>query len=255
MYQKRTLQALRRGQGWLVVHPAVVAPGTPAARQAAVLDEVITLFTSAAAEQEAQERAVDGAARDIDQARVELVVHHMRHLAVVAESVIPDAVRMTVALRRPTRMDNEGLLAEAAAMAAAASEPAYRTALIDSGLPSGFVEQLLEAAAAFKRAIDSRGAAIGLRLKAKEAVQDAVRRGIGILNTLTVLVARHYRGDSATLAEWKQVRRVTIVGVRPPAAQPQVEPVPAPAQTGTSIVDTRISSVKTDALPEQERAA
>ena len=153
----------------------------------------------------------------------------MRHIAIIAESAIPDVVRMISALRRPGFKDAEGIIASADAMGRAAVQ--YKPILIQRGLPADFVEQLQATAAAFKGAIDARGSSVGLRHHARETVRDVIQRGKTVVHALGVLVARRYRDDNATLAEWKQVNHVVHVGVRVASDEVAVKTVPAPLQT------------------------
>ena len=127
-YQKRSLQAFRRVQAWLVAH-ADVASATPANAQTVEdLNGLVAQLTSFAGEQDGHDRTARGAALETQRARTELIVHQMRHVAVIAVATIPDVVKMVAALRRPVKLDNESLLAQADAMATAAES--YAPALI-----------------------------------------------------------------------------------------------------------------------------
>jgi len=218
---ENVLKALRRGRSWFTENPELIsvpsADGstttlTPIGQQAATLDAAVADITLHAAEQEAFDRSCRGLAALIAQLRKDLVSHQMVHVATIARVAIPDVVRMTEAFRTPDGVGSEKLLIAADAMAKAGDQ--YKTELIQRGLPADFNDELRASAAAYKDAIDSRGAALASRRGAAIAVQDAMQRGREALDTLTVLLKRKLKGDRARLAEWSQLRRVTQVAVR-----------------------------------------
>jgi hypothetical protein len=259
--QKRTLQAFRRIQGWIIAHPelaaatqstrpALVTSGssTPAASTATLggvsaegVSKLIGSFNTAldritqnAADEDAHDRAARGHAAEIGRARKELFDHNLRQIAIMTETAIPDVARMTVALRRPRARDAEGMLAAAAAMAQAVAP--YRQALVQRGLPADFIEQLLKAAASFKEAIDSRGASVAARHRAGQVLEESVQTGRRLVAALTIVVERRYREDRGLVAEWRQLKHVALVGARVSGADdeaaagqgtPAATPVPA----------------------------
>jgi hypothetical protein len=236
--QKRTLQAFRRIQGWLTVHPdfanapaptrpqlvtgAGSSAGTSATLGSVSADGVAKLvgsfnagvdrITLNAADEDNHDRAARGAAAEIGRARRELFDQNLRHIAIIAETAIPDVVRMTVALRRPRARDAEGMLAAADAMAQAAAP--HRQVLTQRGLPSDFVEQLTRAAGEFRRAIDSRGASVAARHRAGQVLEESVQQGRRLVAALSVIVERRYRDDKPLVAEWRQLKHVALVGAR-----------------------------------------
>lgn len=247
--QKRTLQAFRRIQGWITVHPelasstnntnatqstrpALVTSGssntaaTPAGTTATLggvsaegVSKLIGSFNSAldritqtAADEDAHDRAARGAAAEIGRARKELFDHNLRQVAIMAETAMPDVVRMTVALRRPRARDAEGMLAAADAMVQAVAP--YRQTLVQRGLPADFVEQLTKAAADYRRAIDSRGGSVAARHRAGQMLEESVQMVKRIVQALTIVVERRYRDDRGLVAEWRQLKHVALVGAR-----------------------------------------
>lgn len=250
--QKRTLQAFRRIQGWIIAHPelasatqttrpALVTSGsiTPAESTATLggvsaegVSKLIGSFNSAldritqnAADEDAHDRAARGHAAEIGRARKELFDHNLRQVAIMAETAMPDVVRMTVALRRPRARDAEGMLAAADAMVQAVAP--YRQLLVQRGLPSDFVEQLSKAAASYKAAIDSRGGSVAARHRAGQVLEESVQAGRRLVAALTIVVERRYRDDRGLIAEWRQLKHVALVGAR--TAGGDVESPLAPA--------------------------
>ena len=217
-HQKRVLQSFRRVQGWLAERKELTAasgtgPAPALAQQAAAFDTAVKDFTAAASEQEAELRSGKGSTADARRLRAELFRHHLTPIARIAQAAIPDVVKMTEALRVPAaKTDRERLLALAEAMAKAGEQ--YKSRLVESGLPADFIEQLRSAAEAYKAAIDARGQAVGNRRGANERVREAHVVGRRGLNAIAALVNRQLAGDVAALAEFKQITRVTIKGVR-----------------------------------------
>jgi|GEM_PF-5127032 len=283
--QKRTLQAFRRIQGWIIAHPelatatnaaqstrpALVTSGSsnsaatsasPTATLGGVSAEGVTKLigsfnaaldriTQNAADEDAHDRAARGSAAEIGRARTELFDHNLRQVAIMAETAMPDVVRMTVALRRPRARDAEGMLAAADAMVQAVAP--YRQQLTQRGLPTDFVEQLRRAASDFKSAIDSRGASVAARHRAGQVLEESIQMGRRLVQALTIVVERRYRDDRGLVAEWRQLKHVALVGARvapvdeAKAAEqgtPAVAPVPA-----------QITMVTPQAAPVQQQQA
>ena len=286
--QKRVLQSFRRAQNWLAARPDLTytapsspqlvtgAPASPAASTAPAttgaagtarptptlsalgehsneLDTVVESVTSLASEQESHRRSGKGSTAEAQRLRAELLDHHIRPIADLASLAMPDVVRMTEALRRPKAdIDAEGLLAAATAMANASAE--YANVLVKRGLPADFESQLQDAADAYRVAIDAGGEARGARRGATQGLLDAFGRGQKIVAAMTVLVNRSLRDDPQGLAEWHQIRRVTLKGVQPAAlaATPVVSTTPVAASPVTT---TPVAVAPATVTLEQHKAA
>ena len=249
--QKRTLQAFRRIQGWIVAHPelanatqatrpTIVTSGStttaasPATLGGVSADGVTKLvgsfhtaldrITQNAAAEDMHDRAARGFAAEIGRARTELFDHQLRHVAVMAETAIPDVVRMTVALRRPKARDAEGILAAGDAMAQAVAT--HREVLVQRGLPADFVEQMMKATADFRKVIDSRGASVAARHRAGQVLEESVQQGKRLVAAISVIVERRYREDRGLVAEWRQLKHVALVGARVPATAEEQSSAP-----------------------------
>ena len=77
-----------------------------------------------------------------------------------------------------------------------------------------------------------------------------------MVDALSVIVAKRYRGDAATLAEWKQVKHVVLVGARGvPAGSPAQVPVElsqAPVQSSQTRVQLSPTAVQASQAGAQE---
>lgn len=244
-HQKRTIQAFRRVQGWLraraelqaTVNGAAASNPSPLTQQIGELDSLIERFATHAAAQDGAVRSAKGATEEARRLRVELLKHQMQHIADIAKAAIPDVVQVTAAFRMSTTpRDSEGLIAAGEAMAKAGEQ--YQGTLVARGLAPDFVAQLRATASAFRSAIDARGQWRANRRGAGEGMNTAVDDGRKLVLSLSVMVKQRLRADSAALAEWHQLKRVTLQGVRghiaaavPAAAGPVSETAAPQAQS------------------------
>jgi len=81
------------------------------AQQLAAFNAVVEQIAAAAAEQEMHHRDAKDAANETARARWELMHRHISDIVLIARTAIPDAVRTTAALKRPTKRDAEHLIA------------------------------------------------------------------------------------------------------------------------------------------------
>ena len=222
--EKNTLQMFRGAQGWFGAHPGLTAvPLTgdkpdeaivpPIAQQIGEFDEVVVRFSAHAARQQAAARAAKGATEAARQRRSDLIENHMQHLADIAKAALPDVVQMNAAFRMSTvPRDTEGLLASGEAMAKLGEQ--YEATLIARGLAPTFVADLRAAIAALKAAIDERRQHKANRRGSAEGITAAIVDGRRLILSLSALIKMQLRGDSVALAEWKQIKRVTLTGSR-----------------------------------------
>ena len=252
--QENTLQAFRRMKGWLAAHPEL-GTGSPEAdaplvQQSAALGAVVQQITNRAAQQEAAGRASKGSTAESSMLRVELIKHHMQPVADMAKASIPDVVRMTETLRMPQfRLATEKLIATAEAMAKSGEQ--FKSTLVERGLPKDFVEQLRTVAGDYKRAVDSRGQQVANRRGAVAGIEEALAEGRKLVLSLSVIINRRLRSDSAALAEWNQLKRVTLRGARPAAV---AVPAPAPVPVLSPTAQTADTAAAIPAAPSASPA-
>ena len=247
-HQKRELQSFRRVQDWIGKNPQVTTASSATADQLTVLNGAVQEITTLAAQQNEQASVGLGATAEARRLRAELLTQHMRPVASIARATIPDVVKMSVELQAPAaKIDAEALFAEAEAMATTAAK--YSDKLIARGLPADFVAQLRTVAEAYKKEIDTRGQARAGVTGATAGLHAEVLIGRKAVETMSVINTKQLRGQPAALAEWKQIRRVTIKGVNTgvaPAPLPVTPATPAtpaapsvpsvPAAPATSVV-------------------
>ena len=229
-HQQRVLQSNRRVLAWCAANPGLVpapvgpsAAWTPLTRQLHGLNSVVAQATGAATQQDVQAQQTTleatGEAVLIQQLRDE-----MRHVTQVSQ-----ALRKTVpgigVLRMPApRMPSERLLKAADALAKQAST--YEAVLVQHGLAPDFIAQIGTAASALKTSVDGRGAARAGQVSATKQVAVSLALGHRYVRIMDAALTKALQTDSARLAEWKNAKRVTLVGVSTAGIIPTPMPVP-----------------------------
>jgi hypothetical protein len=232
-HHKRSSQAFRRAADWLGKHPAIAALVAPLL---AALGTVVTALSDAATQQDSSLRSSKAATAEANRLRQEGIGDHMRIIARVAVAAIPDVVKATAALTLPPeKPDAEGLYASAEAMANAAE--GHQDALVKAGMPSDTIPQLRVALVAYRAAVDERGQAVAQRAGATKSITVHVNRARKLVDSISPIVQKALRSDPVLLAEWKQLKRVTLKGVQgsvevpgegsTPAAPPDTTPLAA----------------------------
>ena len=123
-----------------------------------------------------------------------------------------------------------------AATAMAQKGEIYKDVLVESGLPADFVAQLMAAAAALKASLDGRGLARASRVAATRGVGSELALGRRVVAILDAVVTRQIRSEPAKVAEWEQLKRVTVKGT---AVRAPVELV----ETGSTPIETSRNDV------------
>jgi hypothetical protein len=200
--------------GFLTGNPAVVGdPTTPGlAEHHAKLRTVINEVGVAAAGQTAHFLAAQGATAEVIHLRDVLFGENMKAVVTVAQLAIPDVAKMTVALQMPkSDIGAEQLLVAADAMLVTGEQ--YEDTLVKQGLPADGLARLRSVTRELRGAIDARGQSIGNRRGATKKLDLLLGQAQKHVNTIDALLPRVLSGNRALLAEWKQVKRVTIKGV------------------------------------------
>ena len=215
-YLERVIQGFNRGQAWFVGRTELTAPnGTglePAlSKQVTALGQAVVAIETAASDEDVAARETKGAAAEIRKAYAELR-KELSVVASVSKVAIPEAVKITEALRVPRgRISHGRVLVVADAMAQEVVK--YQAELVAAGLPAGFMEQLRLKAAALRAAINARGMAVAGRRGAAQRVKEAHAAGRLAFDTIGSLLGHHLSDDPALYAEWQQLRRVNRTGL------------------------------------------
>jgi len=114
--------------------------------------------------------------------------------------------------------DNDKLANAANLMAQNATT--FEAVLVEHGLASNCIESLGTAAAALKASVDARGAAKSAAAGAKAGVKEGLKTAKTLVSLLDASLTPFLKANPATLASWRNAKRITVkgvVGTIPPA--------------------------------------
>jgi hypothetical protein len=190
------------------------------------LDQAIADLESLALSQATGGTVVSGKQKTAE-LREELVVKHMLPISRIAAVDIPARPELADLKMPRGKPTPEKLVAAARAMAARAAS--FANIFMDAGLPSTFLEALVDAAAALAFLAAKRKYNGASGATATKGIRDAVSRGSRVMTALDGLMLkaldRRSNGDRLILSEWKSVKRVRKIATRSSAL---LEPVPIP---------------------------
>ena len=239
--QKRSLQSYRRVQGWALAHADIlrVAPA-PIAAHVLSLNGVVTRLESYATQQDAQQKLGTLDATDATLRRT-AVRDAMRPIVQVARELRGTVFGISAISKMPDpNADTEAFVTAAISMAENAAT--FKTVMVDHGLQPDFVETLQTAATALKSSVDARGQAKSAGVGATNGIRADIVEGRKLVSFVDAGLMPQLRKDHATLASWRNAKRVTTKGVvgviTPPATTPAVTtpsttPLAATAQVAT----------------------
>jgi hypothetical protein len=247
-YQGRVAESLRREQGWLRANPQYVQNNPSLGHQLETLDEIVSRIAAHAAAQETQHAQTMLISTDEPEKRRELMSHHMLPIAKVARALLGTVPGIGVLVMPKSNVSTPEIVTAATAMAQKAE--IYKALLIESGLPADFIEQLQAATTVLKSSIDSRGLARASRVAATRGLESELALGRRVASIIDAVVTRAIRSEPAKLAEWQQLKRVTLKSgaVRAPLELVERQSTPAdarsiPVQTSSSDVVAEPGSV------------
>ncbi len=128
------------------------------------------------------------------------------------------------------KMPSSGIQSENlvhAAQALRTTAGVYKDVFVEHGLPADFLDQLDAATAALKESVDARGIARSRIVGASNTLVSERSLGRQIVTMIDASLAHALKSDSAMLASWRQVKRVTVKG----ATSREVLPVVPAAQS------------------------
>ena len=247
--QERVLQSFRRVQSWFVTYPEYSTKdpaGSPAlATQLDALNGIVTRATEFAAEQDTQAAQSLLVSKDEREQRREVLSHHMASIAKVAKALRGQVPGIGVLTMPKGNIQSASLITAATVMARKAE--VYASVMVEHGLPTDFVRQLENAATKLKDSLDARGRARGARTGATRGLEAELALGRRVIDIMDVAVTRILRSQPARIAEWKNVKRVTLRGSAVRGSASGVEVLP----TGVEASPTGVAATPT----AQERAA
>jgi len=230
--QERVFESYCRVQGWMVINPQFVTNNPSLGTQLETLNGIVNRMSDHAAAQEVHYAQTLLVSTDEIEKREEVLSYHMVPIAKVARALRGTVPGIGVLTAPKGNVKPQELITAATAMAEKAV--IYKDVLVESGLPADFIEQLTAATAALKASINGRGLARAARVAATEGVGNEEALGRRTVQIIDALVTRQLRNDPSKLAEWKQLKRVTVKGVAVRAPLGVVDTGAKPAETSST---------------------
>ena len=250
--QGRALQAFRRVQAWFAEHPEVLANSGSSkdalAKQLDALKQVVDSMTAGATEQTTQKAQATLAAKDEKSLRADVRSLHLKSIVTVAEALRGKVPGVGVFKLPSPGLRSENLVHAAQALRTTAG--VYKDVFVEHGLPADFLDQLDAATAALKDSVDARGLARSRIAGASTTLASERSLGRQIVAMIDASLAHVLKSDSATLASWRQVKRVTLKG----ATSRGLLPVIPLAPTGASVAPSA-APIASDGVPAASTAA
>jgi hypothetical protein len=239
-YQDRVGQSLRRVEGWFVANPDLVAGNPSLGTQVDALKGVVIRLTDHATAQDTQYAQTLLISKDQTEKRREVLTHQMAPIAQVGRALQGTVPGIGVLTMPKGNARNAEIITAAEVMAHKAE--IYKDVLLENGLPADFIEQLKQAADALKASIDARGLARASMVAATRGVKSELALGRRLVSILDAVVTGLIRSNPAKLAEWEQLKRVTVKGV---SARRSVGLV----ATGSNVAQTSSTPVQSSSIP------
>jgi hypothetical protein len=232
--QRYQYQSLRSSQLFLDAHVAEVGVlnGTEPRKQ---LDKSLEELDSKVTEQGTRTR--DKLGERFNQRALERVLRkkHLDPIAKFARAELVDVPNFKALTPETAKFDGVRLVQVARAVAGAA-EP-LTAQFVGGHFPEDFVDQLLAAANAVKKSIDTRTEQHLKKVNATKAIREAIASGRSAVARLDARVTRLIAGNAPLLEEWRVAKRVVAkpgpvrttangTPVTAPAAVPAHEPSP-----------------------------
>ena len=239
-YEERVGQSLRRIEGWFAANPELVAANPSLGTQVEALKGVVIRLSDHATAQDTQYAQSLLISKDETEKRREVLRHQMAPVAQIGRALQGTVPGIGVLTMPKANAPTAEIITAAEVMAQKAG--IYKDVLVEHGLPADFIEQLKQAAAALKASIDGRGLARAAMVAATRGVKTEVALGRRVVRIIDAVVTGLIRSNPAKLAEWQQLKRVTVKAGAPRRPVGLVD-------TNSSAVQTNSNAVPTPSIP------
>jgi hypothetical protein len=240
-YQERVLQSFRRVEGWFAANPEYVAGNAALGHQLETLTGIVRRLSDHVTAQDTQRAQSLLISKDEVEQRREVLTYQMAPIAKVARALRGTVPGIGVLSLPRGNVQTAEVITAATAMAQKGE--IYKDVLVESGLPADFVAQLMAAAAALKASLDGRGLARASRVAATRGVGSELALGRRVVAILDAVVTRQIRSQPAKVAEWEQLKRVTVKGTAVRAQVELVETGSTPSETSRNDVAASLGTV------------
>lgn len=229
----QVLETMRGAQRFCDINSAALG-GLNSGGGRAAFDGVVARLSALADAQEAHRIQASGELAMQRRLARQIRRYHMWPVVRVARSKVPAAAQLAAVQMPPSRSNPLDTAQRARGMAAAVAP--YRDLLVEGGLASGFVEQLVTAAGELEAAAGGKQDHVTSRVGATGNILTEVaeaRIQVGALDALVDVALR----DNPTLhSDWRKVVRDIRRALRPvgsgTSAAPAGAPAPAPEPAG-----------------------
>jgi hypothetical protein len=212
--QERTLQALRRVDGFLA-QPSLQPQPPLLTRMHKQLSRSITRITDMASRQAVPGSEVDGP-RGVDRLRRRIRRDRMMPLVKIAKPLVKFAPGTAAALRVPHARADAATVATAALSLAAALKP-HAKLIVSAGYDRSFLQDLRADGRALKEAVHFTSKARQQRSRATHVIASEFKKCTGTLMVIEGILMPRLANDPALAAAWRGSRRVTARTGRPRA--------------------------------------
>jgi hypothetical protein len=240
-YQERVLQSFRRVEGWFAANPEYVAGNAALGHQLETLTGIVRRLSDHVTAQDTQRAQSLLISKDEVEQRREVLTYQMAPIAKVARALRGTVPGIGVLSLPRGNVQTAEIITAATAMAQKGE--IYKDVLVESGLPADFVAQLMAAAAALKASLDGRGLARASRVAATRGVGSELALGRRVVAILDAVVTRQIRSQPAKVAEWEQLKRVTVKGTAVRAPVELVETGSTPIEPSRNDVAASLETV------------
>jgi hypothetical protein len=202
--QKQLIESYRRVQAFLTRNPAP-APATYAEPKE-VLDAVVAELTGHSSAQAVGRRLSQAEFVRQNTLMTTLRNKHLKPIVAIARATMTGLPGIDKALRMPPTCGVIRLVAEATAIAEAATK--YEPAFVKNGRAATFLEDLKTAIQALDESTVGRAANVGKLVGARAGILQELRRGRDAVGMLDTIVRVAFEGNGPVLREWAVARRV-----------------------------------------------
>jgi hypothetical protein len=170
------------------------------------------------------------------------LLDRLESMALTARAIARDTPGLEDRFHVPKRRSDQDLLTTGRLFARDAG--VFKDQFLAHAMPETFVADLIELVETFEQAIRDREAGKGVATRA--SMHAALESGTTAVQKLDAMVTNHLRGDTATTALWRSVRRIgrprrpQSVAVAPPPAPSAV--TPAPPTPGAAVAAPQTNS-------------
>lgn len=245
--QKQSLESLVRVRAFMGRHP-VTGPLTYG-DAGTILDEVIQRCRELAGAQLTGKELSRGEARRQRQLVGQLLDEHVRPLVAIARAQVEPLAdgRLPTTIRMPRAGSGVTKMLQACDGLIEAARP-FESTFITLGLPADFLARFTAARHELATMLGGRADQVAMHIAARTGLAVELRRGRAAVRRVDSVVRASFRGEPATLAVWRAVKRTHLPAARISERGPGLE---IDAEAELPVQAPVLTPVQTPLTPEQ----